>query len=59
MGAINILMRTRHGAYTRIDPHSTIRVTYLRATPITTARRDPCGTEYSPEPGHPQHRLVA
>ena len=59
VGAINILMRTRHGAYTRIDPHSTIRVTYLRATPITAARRDRCGTEYSPEPGHPQHRLVA
>jgi len=59
VGAINILMRTRHGAYTPIDPDTTIRVTYLRATPLTTARRDRCGTEYSPEPGHHQHRLVA
>jgi putative transposase len=59
VGAINILMRTRHGAYTRIDPSRTIRVTYLRATPLTAARRDRCGTEYSPEPGHHQHRLVA
>jgi transposase len=59
VGAINILMRTRHGAYTPIDPNTTIRVTYLRATPLTTARRDRCGTEYSPEPGHHQHRLVA
>lgn len=59
VGAINILMRTRHGAYTRIDPDIAIRVTYLRATPLTAVRRDRCGTEYSPEPGHHQHRLVA
>jgi hypothetical protein len=59
VGAINILMRTRHGTYTRIDPDTSIRVTYLRATPLTAACRDRCGTEYSPEPGHHQHRLVA
>lgn len=59
VGAINILMRTLHGAYTRIDLDTTIRVTYLRATPLTAARRNRCGTEYSPEPGHHQHQLVA
>ncbi|WP_457180837.1 RNA-guided endonuclease InsQ/TnpB family protein [Mycobacteroides abscessus] len=59
VGAINILMRTRHGAYTRIDPDTPIRVTYLRATPLTPARRDRCSTEYSPEPGHHQNLLVA
>lgn len=59
VGAINILMRTLHGAYTRIDPDTPIRVAYLRATPLTAARRDRGGTEYSPEPGHHQHRLVA
>lgn len=31
VGAINILMRAIHGCYTRIDPNTQIRVTYLRA----------------------------
>jgi putative transposase len=33
VGAINILMRAIHGCYTRIDPGTAIRVTYLRAVP--------------------------
>ena len=31
VGAINILMRATHGCYTRIDPNTHVRVTYLRA----------------------------
>ena len=38
VGAINILMRSTHGAYTRIDPNTPVRVTYLRATPLSVAR---------------------
>ena len=34
VGAINILMRAQHGAYTPIDTDKPIRVKYLRATPI-------------------------
>jgi hypothetical protein len=37
VGAINILMRSTHGAYTRIDPNAVIRVIYLRATPLRVA----------------------
>ncbi len=31
VGAINILMRAKHGKYTKIDPDTKIRITYLRA----------------------------
>lgn len=37
VGAINILMRSIHGAYTRIDPGAVVRVIYLRATPLRVA----------------------
>jgi putative transposase len=37
VGAINILMRSIFGAYTRIDPDAVIRVKYLRATPLRVA----------------------
>ena len=37
VGAINILMPSTHGAYTRIDPNAVIRVIYLRATPLRVA----------------------
>ena len=37
VGAINILMRSTHGAYTRIDPDIPVRVIYLRATPLRVA----------------------
>ncbi|MFE7275420.1 RNA-guided endonuclease InsQ/TnpB family protein [Streptomyces sp. NPDC057623] len=37
VGAINILMRAKHGEYRAIDPDKTIRVTYLRATPLHRA----------------------
>lgn len=38
VGALNILMRAKHREYTPIDPAKQIRITYLRATPITVAR---------------------
>ena len=38
VGAINILMRSIHGVYTRIDPGAVIRVIYLRATPLRAAQ---------------------
>ena len=34
VGALNILQRFRHGAYTPIDVNKPIHVTYLRATPL-------------------------
>ena len=34
VGAINILMRSLYGEYRRIDPDTSIRVIYLRATPL-------------------------
>ncbi len=34
VGAINILNRATYGSYTRIDPTTRVRVTYLRATPL-------------------------
>jgi putative transposase len=37
VGAINILMRSIYGAYTRINPNAVIRVIYLRATPLRVA----------------------
>ncbi|WP_427019381.1 RNA-guided endonuclease InsQ/TnpB family protein (plasmid) [Pseudarthrobacter sp. P1] len=37
VGALNILMRATHGKYTPIDPDKTIRVLYLRATPLRAA----------------------
>lgn len=38
VGALNILMRAQHGQYTPIDPDKPIKITYLRATPITVTR---------------------
>ena len=37
VGALNILMRSVHGAYTRINPDKPVRVLYLRATPLRVA----------------------
>jgi transposase len=37
VGALNILMRSIYGAYTRIDTDKPIHVTYLRATPLRVA----------------------
>lgn len=39
VGAINILMRIIYGEFRRIDPHTTIRITYLRAVPRWNSRQ--------------------